>query len=232
MPRLLLLLAAAWGAFASAGDIAAWVEREGGRVSRNDAGKITRVDLTFAWITGADLEKLSRLPQLEEIRLAHTWITDVGLEHLRPLQNVRRLDLYYAEYVSDAGIAHIKDWRRLEYLNLRGTKSFGSTLPRSPIWGWPSWRLSKLERLDLSQTPITARGVSALRKLPRLRQLKLWKAEKVDDAALEDLLALPLEFLDVEGTALSEPARRRLAARATAESAPPPPSDSPANSRN
>ena len=59
---------------------------------------------------------------LESINLSYTKITDLALEHLIPLKNVKDLNLYYAEYVTDNGIAHLKDWTNLEHLNLRGTK--------------------------------------------------------------------------------------------------------------
>ena len=67
-------------------------------------------------------EPLARLPQLESINLAYTKITDQGLEQLAPLKNVKVLDLYYAESVTDLGIAHLKHWKNLEHLNVRGTK--------------------------------------------------------------------------------------------------------------
>src|SRR5207244_300625 len=91
-------------------------------VSANSAGQITSVDLSNSQLTDADLEKLARLTHLENINLAYTKISDEGLERLAPLQNVKVLDLYYAEAVTDLGIAHLKHWKNLEYLNVRGTK--------------------------------------------------------------------------------------------------------------
>jgi len=93
-----------------------------GRVTRNGAGEIVGVDLSNAWLTDADLDNLARMPALESINLAYTKITDEGLERLEPLKGVKVLDLYYAEAVTDLGIAHLKHWRNLEYLNVRGTK--------------------------------------------------------------------------------------------------------------
>ena len=40
----------------------------------------------------------------------------LGLEHLAPLEDVKVLDLYYAESVTDLGIAHLKHWKNLEHL--------------------------------------------------------------------------------------------------------------------
>ena len=64
----------------------------------------------------------AQLKQLQRLNLSHTKITDLGLEHLRPLQNVTYLNCFYCEYVSDGGIAFLKQWENLEYLNLRGTE--------------------------------------------------------------------------------------------------------------
>ena len=55
-------------------DVASWILAEGGSLERDD-GHIVSVDLASCWITDADLEKLSRLPRLQEINLAHTWIS-------------------------------------------------------------------------------------------------------------------------------------------------------------
>ena len=78
---------------------------------QDDAGEIIGVDLSNSWLTDADLESLARLPQLETINLSYTKITDPGLEHLRPSKTVKMLNLYYAEAVTDQGIAHLKHWQ-------------------------------------------------------------------------------------------------------------------------
>ena len=87
----------------------------GARCVRNATGETIGVDLSNTWVTDADLAKLSRLSQLQNINLAYTKITDQGLEHLAPLKNVKVLDLYYAESVTDLGIAHLKHWKNLEH---------------------------------------------------------------------------------------------------------------------
>src|SRR5215510_1028897 len=68
----------------------------GAHVATNSASHVIAVDLSNAWLTDADLERLAHLPQLESINLAYTKITDEGLERLAPLKNVKVLDLYYA----------------------------------------------------------------------------------------------------------------------------------------
>src|SRR5262249_34376161 len=101
---------------------AAEVAALGARCSRGAAGEIIGVDLSNTWVTDADLAKVARLPHLQSIKLSYTRITDLGLERLAPLRDVTTLNLYYAESVTDQGIAHLKHWKNLEHLDLRGTK--------------------------------------------------------------------------------------------------------------
>src|SRR5947208_12784977 len=118
-----------------------------GQVTRNRAGEIVGVDLSNAWLTDADLDKLVRLPTLESINLAYTKITDEGLERLAPLKNVKVLDLYYAEAVTDLGIAHLKHWRNLEHLNVRGTKVTSSLFEHIA-------KMSRLKFLDVGHSRV------------------------------------------------------------------------------
>ena len=288
----------------TANDVASWIISEGGTFTRDANGLIIEVDLTSTWITDADLEKLAQLPRLSRITLAHTWITDVGLEHLKPLDDVIDLNLYYTEYITDGGVAHIKHWKRLEHLNLRGTKvtsrvfehvgnlttlksldvgfsrvtddgfehlaelaqldslgfagnkMSGVSLPLLELlpslkhldvgglqrtdsgpWGLAlsdfnlesiealteletlnlrdskiTYRglarleaLVNLEALDLSRTPIMSRGLASLAKLPKMRTLRLWQVEKVDDEVATYLAAFEnLEVLDLSETSVTD----------------------------
>jgi hypothetical protein len=102
-------------------EVASWIISEGGTVARNTQGDVTAVDLQSSWITDGDLEKIASLQALEDLNLSYTWITDLGMEHLAALENVKRLNLYYTEYIGDGAIAHIQNWKNLEYLNVCGT---------------------------------------------------------------------------------------------------------------
>src|SRR5882757_6308620 len=103
-------------------DTAAWITAQGGRASTDTAGHVISANLGSTWITDVDLQRIGELAYLRELDLSHTMITDVGLEHLRNLRRVTRLSLYYAEYFSDSGIAHLAEWKSLERLDLHGTK--------------------------------------------------------------------------------------------------------------
>src|SRR5687767_6056673 len=86
----------------------AWVEDVGGAVIRNTEGKIKGVDLRGTWVADSDLRKLNRLPDLEYVNLSLTRITDQGMQEIKGLPGITELDLYFAEYVTDEGLAAIK----------------------------------------------------------------------------------------------------------------------------
>src|SRR6185437_9681165 len=164
----------------------------GGRSSRDSAGHVVGVDLRNAWITDADLEKLAGLPRLERINLGYTKITDLGLEHLAPLENVKVLDLYYAEYVTDLGIAHLKRWRNLEHLNVRGTKVTSSVFEHVA-------KMTQLRFLDVGYSRVNDDLFEALDGLDHLEHLA-FGGNKRSGAALPLLKSLPaLRELSVSG---------------------------------
>ena len=164
----------------------------GGRLSRNAAGEIIGVDLSNSWLTDADLETLARLPQLETINLSYTKITDAGLEHLAPLKNVKVLDLYYAEAVTDLGIAHLKHWRNLEHLNVRGTKVTSTLFEHIS-------KMTRLKFLDVGHSRVNDDLFEVLDSLPRLEHLS-FGGNKMSGAALPLLKSYPaLKELSVSG---------------------------------
>src|SRR4030095_5611119 len=83
----------------------------GARTVEDAHGNIVGLDLTSCWITDADLANVAQLLHLKSLDLSHTRITDAGLEHLKPLENVVALTCYYAESLTEDGIAHLKGWK-------------------------------------------------------------------------------------------------------------------------
>jgi Leucine-rich repeat (LRR) protein len=159
LAHLIMLLAAV-------GNPAEWIGAEGGSFTRDAAGEIVAVDFTGAWITDADLRRLASLPHLRKLNLTRTKITDVGMEHLAKLTGVTDLNLYYAEYFTEDGIAHLKGWTALERLNLRGAKVTSKVFP---MLG----RLSSLKSLDIAYTQIDDDGFEELAALPKLAELAI-----------------------------------------------------------
>lgn len=196
--RLILSGCALWfaaSAFAAdAGPTAEtqWIEDAGGAVIRDAAGRITGVDLRASWATDTDLRRLKRLPDLTYLDLSLTRITDQGMQELRNLPGIVELNLHFAEYVTDEGLAAIKGWKRLKRLNVRGAKVSDSTLDH--ISGIPS-----LESVNISSAMITDVGLERLSSLPNLKELSIGGNE-VGDAGLQALRQMPgLTYLDLNG---------------------------------
>ncbi len=189
---LLLIFCAASAASPVQEGFAEWVDSHGGRVERGADGAIIALDLSNTWIGDADMGRIADLDSLERLDLSQTRITDVGLEKLAGLQGVRELNLYFAEFVSEFGLASLKDWKSLERLNLRGT------MVRSRIFETLAG-LESLRELDLSHTRITDEGFDQLAGLRRLERLSTG-SNRLEGHALEILKLLPaLRSLDLRG---------------------------------
>ncbi len=170
----------------------AWVRLQHGVVERGANGGIVAVDLAHSWITDADLGRVAALGRLERLDLSGTRITDLGLELLAPLSGVKSLELRFAEFVSEGGVAHLKGWEDLESLDLRGTQV------RSTVFEHLA-AMRGLRKLDLSHTRITDEGFDRLAELQGLEELSIG-SNRLEGSALDHLKLLPrLRSLSVSG---------------------------------
>jgi Leucine-rich repeat (LRR) protein len=170
----------------------AWIASQGGRFATDPAGHITLVDLESTWVTDVDMLRIARLQYVRTLDLAHTQITDVGLEHLKGLRSVTDLSLYYAEYLTDSGLAHIVDWKTLEHLNLKGSRVTSKAFEHLA-------RLTSLRSLDISFTAVDDDGFEELAALTKLEKLAMG-GNHLSGACLPVLKLLPaLVNLDVGG---------------------------------
>ena len=189
-PQIAILLGATTALMAAGG--LDWVDGLGGRIDRDAGGDIIAVHLRGAWVSDTELLDLARLPKLERLDLSHTRITDEGLLHLKPARQIKDLNLYYAEQVTDQGITAIREWKHLKCLSLRGTRISDGSL--AIVGG-----LTQLEALDIAGTQFTDNGLDALVPLTQLKELAIGRS-KLGKNALEVLRLLPtLEFLDLGG---------------------------------
>jgi hypothetical protein len=171
---------------------AEWVGALGGRVEINGSGEVTAVELSRTWVNDADLRKLAEFPQLEQIDLSYTKVTDLGLEHLAPLQNVRVLNLRYAENVTDLGVAHLKQWRSLASLDVRGTKVTSSLFEHVAS-------MSRLRFLDVGFSRVNDDLFEKLSSLEQLEHFGIG-GNKMSGVAFPLLKLLPgIRVLDVAG---------------------------------
>jgi hypothetical protein len=132
-----------------------WITDLGGTVARNPQGLVTAISLRGTWVTDTNLRRLTRYSALSVLDLSLTHITDGGMQEIKNLRGVTDFNLYFAEYVTDEGVAAIKDWKRLNRLNLHGTKAGDSALEH--IAG-----LTLLESLDVGSTLMTDVGLERL----------------------------------------------------------------------
>ncbi len=169
-----------------------WIEDLGGSVTRNAQGAVTGVNLRGTWVADADLRKLNELPELTTLDLSLTHITDQGMQELKSLPRVEDLNLYFAEYVTDEGIAAIKGWKHLKRLNLHGTKVGDTGLEHIAA-------ITTLESLNVGSTLMTDVGLERLTTLVNLKRLTMGGNE-LGDAGLQALREMPgLEYLDLSG---------------------------------
>jgi len=169
-----------------------WIEELGGKITRDSAGSVTGVDLRATWVTDTDLRKLAQLPQLSYLDLSLTRITDQGMQELKNAPGIVELSLYYAESVTDEGLAALKGWKKLKRLNIRGTKISDTALEH--ISG-----IQTLESVNVGSAMITDVGIERLTSLPNLKELSMGGNE-LGDAGLHALRQMPgLTLLDLSG---------------------------------
>jgi internalin A len=169
-----------------------WIEDLGGAVIRDAQGAVTGVDLRGTWVTDTDLRRLNRFPALNYLDLSLTHITDQGMQELKALRGIVELNLYFAEYVTDEGLAAIKEWKKLRKLNIHGTKISDTTLEH--ISG-----IATLESVNIGSAMLTDVGLERLTTLPNLKELTMGGNE-LGDAGLQALRQIPtLTYLDLSG---------------------------------
>ena len=194
-PALLALLAAC---LLSAADSTEWIRALGGTVQSDSAGRVVAVNLRGTWVNDVEMIDLARMPDLERVDLSHTRISDEGMLHLKPAMRIRELNLYYAEQITDQGMAAIRNWKMLRRLNLRGTRIANGTLEIVS-------RMPQLEALDIANTQVTDNGMDPLIQMIGLKELSLGRS-RVGEADLGFLRMLPtLTYLDLSGARPTPP---------------------------
>lgn len=169
-----------------------WIDDLGGAVTRDATGEVTGVDLRATWVTDTDLRKLAQFPKLTHLDLSLTRITDQGVQELKGLPGIVELNLRFAEYVTDEGLAAVKEWKNLKRLNVHGTKISDTTLDH--ISG-----VTTIEAVDVGSSLVTDVGIERLSSLPNLKELTIGGNE-LGDAGLQALRLLPgLTYLDLNG---------------------------------
>src|SRR6266403_3377121 len=169
-----------------------WITGLGGKIQRDNAGRIVAVNLRGSWINDVEMIELARLPDLERLDLSHTRITDEGMLNLKPAPKIKELSLFYSEWITDQGMTAIKGWKRLTRLNVRGTRVSDGTLEIVS-------HMPGLEALDIAHTEVTDVGLDYLTALVNLKELSIGQG-RVSNFGLVTLRMLPtLTHLDLSG---------------------------------
>jgi len=188
----LALLVCAASAYAGPKEDTQWISDLGGSVTRDTQNRVTGITLRGTWVEDRDLRRLNQYPDLTVLDLSLTHITDAGLQEIKNLPGITDFNLYFAEYITDEGVAAIKGWKKLKHLNLHGTKAGDTALEH--IAG-----ITSLEALDVGSTLMTDVGLERLTMLTNLKELTMGGNE-LGDAGLQALRQMPnLTFLDLSG---------------------------------
>jgi internalin A len=191
MKQALALIAVV--AYAASGVEPTWIARAGGMATLDSKGRITAIDLRSSWVTDSDLREIAQIAELKKLDLSLTRITDRGLKELREAPGIEDLNLYYAEQITDEGMAAVRGWKRLKRLNLRGTKITDTTLEH--LSG-----VATLEALDIGFAQVTDSGLDNLAGLSNLKEIAIG-GNKLTDSGLQFLRQLPgLNAVNVSGS--------------------------------
>lgn len=154
-----------------------------GQVVRDRAGNIVEISLARTWATDADVERIAAIKTLKRLDLSLTYVSDRGVERLKALDQLEDLNLYAAEFITDAAIASLRGHRQLKTLNLRGTDVTDTSLSFVA-------ELPQLKSLDISFTQISDVGLEHLAPLAQLEELNLG-GNKISGVGLHVLKLLP-----------------------------------------
>lgn len=169
-----------------------WIAALDGKAELGPDGAVRELSFRQGWVSDADLDLVAKLDKLERLDLSATRVTDLGLLKLKDLKNVRELNLFYAELVTDEGLAAMRNWTKIERINARGTKVTDNTL--ALLAG-----KTAITALDIGYAEVTDSGLQHLSTLTNLRELA-FGGNKLTEVGLQVLRTLPqLRSLDLSG---------------------------------
>ena len=159
------------------------VEKLGGHVVRDAKGSIVEVSLARTWATDADVERVAAIKTVKKLDLSLTYVSDAGAESIGKAAQLEELNLFTAEFITDAAVAFLRGNTNLRVLNLRGTDVTDTSLEYVS-------KLTSLRSLDISFTQIGDVGMEHLAPLSQLEDLNVG-GMKISGSALHVLKYLP-----------------------------------------
>ncbi|MFH5806785.1 hypothetical protein [Alienimonas sp. DA493] len=185
--------------------------------------ELRELDVRFSNVGDAAMESVAKLPNLSALKLERSKVTDEGLKKLSPEQPLRvldldtgfsdplpilaekgytdlraleldRTDIYGAE-----GFAPLTQFKDLRVLSLQEAYPYDEDL--QPVLG----ELTKLESLNLRQTPVTNALMPTVGELTELKTLNLAEVSAVTEPGLKELAPLTkMEDLDLWATGATD----------------------------
>ena len=188
-------------------------------------GRLTSLkslDVSFTAIDDDGFENLATLTKLEKLAIGGDRLTGTCLGSLKLLPSLVDLDVGGMQWVdsglwglplNDGNLRQIGALTHLRVLSLNGANltDRGADRPGSPEAIRKDLKnlaflsgLVNLEVLDLSRTPVTAESLEPLKSLPKLREIRLGMASRIDDSAVPVLASMKsLKAVYVAGTQIT-----------------------------
>ena len=154
-------------------------------------------------ITDNGLIQLKDLKPLRALFLSEQRITDVGLEHIKNISWLTDLSLWGA-MITDSGLACINHLKDLDQLILGETRVSDEGIAQLTA-------LSKLTTLTLNKTRITEKSIFHLFSCSRRIQFLSLNGTNIGDEAIRYMKDLPLTWLDIADTNVTDEGLARLA---------------------
>jgi sugar lactone lactonase YvrE len=132
-------------------------------------------------VTDDWLKRLSGQDVLRKLELSGTAVTSAGLAHLRDLKNLEVLNVCLTA-VDDRGFEHLAGMTKMRRMVVCSSKVTGSGFRH--LWG-----MMQIESINLHSSPASDAGLQAIGQLPNLRRLEIVHTN-VSDAGLKHLAGL------------------------------------------
>jgi imidazolonepropionase-like amidohydrolase len=145
------------------------IEALGGKIQYNAEKAAVKVDLNNAKISNEDLKNLAPLAELETLDLRITPVGDEGMAHLRNLKKLKFLNLFRTN-LSEKGLAELRDLTQLETLLIGGTRVTDEGLKHLE-------NFSKLRKVSVFRTGVSDAGLKHFEKLPSLEVLLIGESK-------------------------------------------------------
>lgn len=167
-------------AIAALTKIGAYVE-----IDRAQPGhKVKRVFFNGAKFKNDDLIHLKAFPEIKKISIWSSNVTDAGLAHMKDLKNLEYLSLLRSSKINGSGLKHLKGMKKLASLYLWSTSTTDNGLAHVKSF-------SRLKVLYLNATKITDAGLVHLSGLRNLAKLNLTGTAVTDEAVRKLRVKLP-----------------------------------------